>query len=416
MNYKITKFSVFLFAFFLPIKISLSNFFLIIYFTLSLFRIIKNKKTAINHAVFYSSILLFIPLLIGCFYTAYFDNAIHDIVKKNTFLLIPFFLSFESKDNLQKIYILAKKGLLFGVVIALFVLILKVLHSFFIINQEKRLIDLFNFNYTRFNFTNILKIHPTYLGIYVIFSTILIINLLYNRKIKTIYFTLMLLLFTIGIIFINQRIIFFIYSLVFVFLTFIILKQQILKKAYLKFLVTVGLIISISLLSFFQVKKTYIYYRFTKELNWEFSNDINSFYIKESKGKSDPRLVRWKEIINHIKEKPFFGTGTGTEKKVLGEIFKSKGMINSYNKKYDSHNQYLSVLVEFGFIGFSFFIFHLISNLYFSIKYNSLEFFSILIIVLIVSMVENYLSRNNGITFFVFFSSLYLFKLSNLKE
>ena len=416
MNYKITKFSVFLFAFFLPIKISLSNFFLIIYFTLSLFRIIKNKKTAINHAVFYSSILLFIPLLIGCFYTAYFDNALHDIVKKNSFLLIPLFLSFESKDDLQKIYNYAKNGLLLGVIIALLFLLINTIYTFVFINKEDTLLNLLNFNYTRHNFTNNIKIHPTYLGLYVLFSLVIITNLLDKNKIKKKVFLPLFLLFTLGVVFINQRINFLLFGLFFLTNTFLYLRYQVFKKRYLKFLISTVLIIFLGFLSFKQIKKTYIYYRFTKELNWEFSENINSFYIKEKGQVSDPRLARWKGIIKLINKKQIFGYGTGSEKQVLSEMFQSKGMVHSYKKQYDSHNQYLSILVEFGFIGFSFFVFYLISNLYFAIKHNNIEFVSILLILITVSLVENVLSRNNGITFFTFFSTLYLFKSLKLKK
>jgi len=407
---------VFLFALLLPLKVSLSNFFLIIYFILSLFRIIKNKKTTINRMIFYSSVLLFIPLLIGCFYTTYFNNALHDIIKKNSFLLIPLFLSFESKDNLQKLYNYAKNGLLLGVIIALLFLLINTIYTFIFINKETNLLNLLSFNYTRHNFTNNIKIHATYLGLYVLYSLVIITNLSYKNKIKRGVFVALFLLFTLGVVFINQRVIFLFFSLIFLANTFLYLRYQVLKKRYLKFLISTVLIVFLGFLSFRQIKKTYIYYRFTKELNWEFSENINSFYIKEKGQVSDPRLARWKGIIKLINKKQIFGYGTGSEKKALSEMFQSKGMVHSYKKQYDSHNQYLSILVEFGFIGFSFFIFHLISNLYFAIKHNNIEFVSILLILIIVSLVENVLSRNNGITFFTFFNTLYLFKALKLKK
>jgi len=407
---------IFMFAVLLPIKISLSNFFLILYFVISLFTIIKGKKRSINPLFYYSPVLLFIPLIIGFFYTTYMDNAIHDIIKKNSFLLIPLFLSFETKYNLKKLSYFAKRGLLLGVITSLLFLIINVLYRFVIINKESELINLFNFNYTRYNFTNILKIHPTYFGIYILFSMVLILKLYYEKRIKIIPFTVLSVLFTIGILFINQRIIFILFGLLILFFIFYFLKTQVQKKAYLKFLIVTVLLIFIGFISFSKIKKTYVYYRFTKELNWEFSDKINSFYIKEKGQVSDPRLARWKGIVNLINEKPLFGFGAGSETQVLGKMFKEKGMINSYNKKYNTHNQYLSVLVEFGFFGFLFFLFFLLSNLYFSIKYKNIEFISVLTILIMVGLVENILSRNNGITFFTFFVSLYLFQSLSTKK
>jgi len=412
---KIKYYSAFLFAFLLPIKFSISNFFLILFFVSSVLEIALNWKLKMTYkTLWFSTIIIFIPLCIGLIYTSYFSIGVNHIGQSSSFLILPLVFSFSKPQDIKTIYSFVKKGLVLGVTFSLIILISYILYNFFILNQEKVFLDLFNFDYTRANFTRLLKIHPTYLGVYIVFSTVLVINRLFQYKRKVFLHVLVLLLFFIGILFVNSRIIFLIYLMIVLMSLFFVLRRLFLKKSYLTFSVFVFLLASLFVFSFIHIKKTYIYYRFTKELQWEFSNDINSFYTDKKESISDPRLARYNAIIELIKEKPIFGYGSGSEKRVLTKMYQSKNMITSYNNKYDAHNQYLSYLVETGMFGLLFYLFFLGSNFYFAFKFKDLEFLSLIIIVSIVCLVENFLNRNAGVTFFAFLSTLFLFK--NLNE
>jgi O-antigen ligase len=145
---------------------------------------------------------------------------------------------------------------------------------------------------------------------------------------------------------------------------------------------------------------------------WDLTPNINTSY--NGKYKADSRIARWESAFSAIKERPTFGYGSAMEKEILHKRFQENGLNFAATNYYDSHNQYLSITIEFGLIGLSFFLFYLFSNFYFSFKSKdkvSLFFFASLILV---GLFENLFKNNAGIIFVAFFSNVFLF--SNQKK
>src|SRR5690606_34336560 len=120
------------------------------------------------------------------------------------------------------------------------------------------------------------------------------------------------------------------------------------------------------------MKRTYVYDRLTNELEWELQENVGTKY--NEKYVNDSRMARWKAIFKGAMEKPIFGNGSGSEMAVLQKIYHENGLKYASQLGYGSHNQYLTILVENGFLGVFLFLFYLIYNLGISIAKRNILF------------------------------------------
>ena len=116
---------------------------------------------------------------------------------------------------------------------------------------------------------------------------------------------------------------------------------------------------------------------------------------------------------NKIKEAPFFGYGIGDADDQLQECYDENFTDTDTYKilNYNSHNQYINIILVSGFVGFSIFVFSIICLLKKGMK-NKL-YLSFLCFILLNFCFENILSRHDGIIFFSFFNSLLYFQTNN---
>ena len=121
------------------------------------------------------------------------------------------------------------------------------------------------------------------------------------------------------------------------------------------------------------------------------------------------RYIYWKTSIELIKQNPIIGVGTGDL---------NTGFNNHYDKYYKdlekkyrwrSHNQYLSITVTFGILGFIWFIFALFYPMIKMRKTFNYLFITFFIIFILSMLTEDTLETQAGVTFFAFFNSLFLF-------
>lgn len=121
------------------------------------------------------------------------------------------------------------------------------------------------------------------------------------------------------------------------------------------------------------------------------------------------RLESLKMGTHIVKEYPLFGVGTGD-------------LLDSYNKKYDQlespvpyhrritgANQFLNLVVKFGFIGFAFILFAWLWPAIRSKAFHDPLFTMFFVIALIAMFSEEILRFQTGITFFAFFYSFFVF-------
>jgi len=413
MKNKLLYNSAFIFGVVFPLSTKLGNIALAIFMAILLFFFKNKPKTGIT-IIWFSTIYLFALVLLGLFFSDNISDTINLFGRYASYLLIPFLLLFLDKDQLVYLKKRSLLGLIVGVTIASLVLLTNNFIKYYSIRPVFTIDkDLFNYYHTYHCFTEILKIYPTYFGLYAILSLIgslefILTNMLKRDKIL-IGLTIPIQLMT--ILFLNARIITIIVIMLLVYYSFVLLKRVYFRSKIFFLISIIGMFL-LSILLFSSVRKTYMYSRFSQELVWDLTPNINTSY--NGKYKADSRIARWESAFSAIKERPTFGYGSAMEKEILHKRFQENGLNFAATNYYDSHNQYLSITIEFGLIGLSLFLFYLFSNFYFSFQNKdkvSLFFFASLILV---GLFENLFKNNAGIIFVAFFSNVFLF--SNQKK
>lgn len=413
MKNKLLYNSAFIFGLVLPLSTKLGNIALAIFMAILLCSFKAKPKTGIN-IIWFSTLYFFALLLSGLFFSDNISDTINLFGRYATYLLMPFFLLFLDTDQLIYLKRRSLLGLIAGVTIASLVLLTNNFIKYYstrpLFTIDK---DLFNYYHTYHCFTEILKIYPTYFGFYAILSIIGSLEILLGdmSKSQKIVVGLTIPIQLLTILFLNARIITIIVFILVVYYSFVLLKE-VYFSSKIWFSTSIITMFILSILLFNSVRRTYMFSRFSQELVWDLTPNINTAY--NGKYKADSRIARWQTALSTIKERPIFGHGSAMEKKVLHDRFQKNGLNFAATNNYDSHNQYLSISIEFGLIGLCLFIFYLSSNVYFSFQNKdkvSLFFFASLALV---GLFENLFKNNAGIIFIAFFSNIFLF--SNQKK
>lgn len=400
----------------IPLSTKIANISIICFVLLSLTFCYQQKffKPKSLRFLLFSSAILFLLAIIGIFIADDIGTAQKHMGRRVLFLLMPISFCFLDKDSLKNLIRLSFTGLVIGSVLSGIYLLLNTLHTYFgTRGLEEVGFDLLNYYHTYHNFTKPLNIHPTYLGSYLYISLIFVFIKIAKKSfgIQKILGVLTILFLILIEIFINSRIILFlvVFSL-FLFCIWFLYHQY--KKNKLHFL---GYILTFAICmatAFTFLKNTYIYYRFTDELVWETSSNINTKINTDNGG--DSRIARWKSLTEVVKQRPILGHGTGNEKELLETQFIKDNLMFSAESKYDSHNQYLSYTVQFGVVGLLCFMFYLVGNLFVSIRNENFMLVFVMFGILMICCFENFLNNNAGIIFVAFFQNILL--IFSLKE
>ncbi|MBK8846961.1 MAG: O-antigen ligase family protein [Bacteroidetes bacterium] len=129
------------------------------------------------------------------------------------------------------------------------------------------------------------------------------------------------------------------------------------------------------------------------------------------------RFIYWKASIQIWKEKFLTGHGTGDNKLVFNKWYTAHPVLEE-KWQLRSHNQYLAIAVSFGLIGLAIFFFGILYPVYAARAYLAWLFNIFLITALMSFINEDTLETQAGVTFFVFFYSLFmlLFRKSEKKD
>ncbi|MEO6901807.1 MAG: O-antigen ligase family protein [Bacteroidia bacterium] len=121
------------------------------------------------------------------------------------------------------------------------------------------------------------------------------------------------------------------------------------------------------------------------------------------------RFEYWKTAYSIIKQNYFIGVGTGDVQQAFNEEYVKINTPLDKRWRLRAHNQYLTIMVTFGVIGFIWFMITLIYPAYKQGVLFSYLYSSFLLIVLISFLTEDTLETQAGVTFYTFFNSLFLF-------
>lgn len=325
----------------------------------------------------YPIIIYFIFLSISITYSNHRVIGYKLLEKNLIFMVLPLFFSLNStSSNLfleKKFY----QALLTGVIII------------FIINLIYIDLDhnLFSYYNTHKNFFKLIPGHPTYIGLFIFISLLYYYDFSFNLKKKVLIHSSFILVS----LFLMSRII-----IVFYLLFFTYDMYNVLKKATTIYKVLICLITIIGLaFIFFQTPylKERIFSDTLMDLNLEDGRRLDK---GASQGSS--RIVRYISAIEVIKDNLLFGTGIGDSQNELNKIYSKNNLHLAVKRNYNTHNQYLDILLKIGLIGLFVFIF----IFYLSIRRSaSINITLIITSYLLVFLVENFLGRYQGIYCFV---------------
>ena len=139
---------------------------------------------------------------------------------------------------------------------------------------------------------------------------------------------------------------------------------------------------------------------------WELSEYYHSGSVA---GYSIPQRVElWKISIQAIKKQPIFGVGTGDVKDAFAqELRVGNSPLAETNMR--SHNQYFTFAIAFGIVGLLLILFAIFYPV-FALKMFRNSLFLVFFCIIILSMLtEDTLEPQDGVTFFAFFYSFFLF-------
>lgn len=398
-------------AFFLPLHIGLSNLFLILFFVGSGYFLFIRKQWVRRppKILIYSLLPIFLLYCLGLFYSdpPFFGLLI--LGRNIAFVLCPLLLFFYSKPNLKKISEKLGLGITVGSLISISILLLNNYLNYFATRPLFTFDDeIFSYSYTYYSFTELLKIHPTYLGAYVIFAIAFLVRHFFTSSLNHRWISFVgVLILSLGVLFLNSRIIILLYILLIASTLIYYGIRYFKEKKYLSVIVLLSVIIFIGALVFQVLSGTFIASRFNKELDWELSEQVGTSY--NNKLNADSRVARWKLAVEAFAQKPVLGYGTYMEKEVLAEYYLENNLLTSYNSKYDSHNIYLSFMIDYGIIGLLLLLFFLGTNIFLAIRTENLLYFFLFFMVCAIGCFESYLKNNAAITFVAFFASTFLF-------
>ncbi len=142
------------------------------------------------------------------------------------------------------------------------------------------------------------------------------------------------------------------------------------------------------------------------------NNDFTSDRIKRFFVTTDYiRRRNWKTNIEVIKENLMFGVGTGDGLAELQDHREKFWM--EYEQEYNSHNQYLEILLRTGLIGLLIFAAMLLVPLSASIKTKDYLYLAFILIFMVACLTESLLIRQKGIAFYSFFNIVFWSRMAS---
>lgn len=155
--------------------------------------------------------------------------------------------------------------------------------------------------------------------------------------------------------------------------------------------------------------------RYTELINgrmdYEFSApaEISHFGDNDSRDKwngLNTRLALWNRAAAAIKERPWFGSGTGDHLRDLMVEYEKVDFKLALHRNFRTHNQFLEVLVMFGMAGLAIYLLILIPVYASVIKKRDMLGLVIITVLVFGMLTEDVLSKNQGVMFYGFFMAV----------
>jgi O-antigen ligase len=349
---------------------------------------LKNKTVWIISSVFFLNLLTII-------YSNYPAEGFKDVDHQLSILLFPVCLSVTNLDTRKYQFSFLK---IFAITCTVTIVYLYI-HAFRVIHYfHFSFLTIFSKSFINQNFSSPIELHSTYLSMYVALSISIFLFLFFKnpglKNIKNILFSVVLFA---GLIQLSSRSVFVAMCLIIVIAIPVLLLQG---KERLHFSV-VSLVVFIVVISAItnidSLRKRYVN---------DLEDDLSETAVTPDL--TETRMKRWVLELDLIRQSPWIGYGSGSEKQVLKNKYFEEKFYRSYLVELNAHNQYFSFLINSGMIGLLLYLYILFFGFSKAIKRRDFLLLSFLILIAVVSVSENILDVNKGIFFYSFFSSLFL--------
>lgn len=393
-----------LLAFFLPVSEKISTILIVINAILAVFEIKKFK----GRKHFYPLIIIFILFGIAYYKDTYQINATL-FEQKASFLAMPIvFATLNlSKDQIVKVL----KAFAYGCLAMCIISLLYAFFRSFQFNpfrfypyslskgvQDITLLEelpLQTHHFLGYNFA--FNMQTLYAAMYYTFA--IIIFYIFTKKTRLNIFFMILIFTSIILVFSEMGL------LVLALFIILFIKRK-LKKNHFVVLISLGFIV-VLYLGRHQISNL------NKAFKAEDVEEENRYFVRVNE-----RLAIWNSINKIEKDKLIFGIGYRKAQKELNRKYELAGYYAEpiLSKNLNAHNTYLQTLIEIGIIGILLVIF-MFYQLYQKIKlYDDKNLVlianSFLILTLINLVTESMFTRYIGISFILFFYSLFMFSIS----
>lgn len=124
------------------------------------------------------------------------------------------------------------------------------------------------------------------------------------------------------------------------------------------------------------------------------------------------RLEFWKTASYIIYQHPVFGVGTGDIQDSFNKMYEDTNSKLDMVWRLRCHNQYLAITVAFGLVGLIIFLFYLFFPAIILRKKLHYLYWPFFLIALLSFVTEDTLETQSGVTFFIFFQTLFLWLAS----
>lgn len=380
------KNSFFLFSILL---MPLNNIFVVIAFSLTLaFSLISffssQKYNSKSLETFLPSVLLLLSLL-SLIYVEDLNDGIKKLTKNLALILVPacFYFGNFSQNNISQ----GKKVFLYSWVLFCIVSLLFLAYNWFDLANQRHF---YNFIQT--------SMHHNYMPQDAMYINTALVFLLFSKTKSWLKISISLLFLSVLILF-GVRLGIITFVGIFIVYTIVNFKELV----NLKNIVIVGLLIFIAfcLVNSNPYTKDKLYDSLSKLGISQVSEGVSD--IGEEYHNISLRSKMWSTSYQLIQEQPILGYGAGMEKEILFERNKEKQLDIPM---FHSHNQFLSVTIQYGILGLIFFLIILSFLVKNSLKH--IHYFLICLIMISSMITDSYLDVQQGIFYFSFFASLIL--------
>jgi glycosyltransferase involved in cell wall biosynthesis len=249
-------------------------------------------------------------------------------------------------------------------------------------------------------------LHTSYLALFIAFALGLLINKLFTKSKalslwKVVIMVSLILFFFAWLLLISAKMSLIATIILIIVLFYLRLKNK--KRFY--FLSLVFLLFSVFLISI------------TPNTKKRFAELYDAIVNNDSGNNDDGlRMKIYASSFNAVSDNLMFGVGIGDADEKLFSEYRNNGFKKGVKKRFNTHNQYLEIMLSSGLIAVLLFVFSLVIGFLIAVKNKNYEYFIFLFLTTLALLTENILSRQVGVMFFAFFNAIFAFNIKQPEQ